>query len=698
MRRAPLLLRLLLLLWLEQQPTCALTSPRPSHSPKLSTTINNNNPTTSPDYAFVTFFYDYGVNAQELRLATRVLMHSIAESNPGIERLVVVPLDGCSELSQRAFEADGLTILRSAKVSNVQRMISNSNSNRHSIYHYPDYHETHLAQMKNILSCWTDVVLSRKTRLIVLSLENLVLESLAHVFRDCSSLCLVESTQSVVYANSMIVVTPEELRSRDLLSRAIERFEISGQSSNHLGVDQGFIPGLFEALEASPMVTFSQGTTTLVPHDPASTRRRWPPPPVIQRLPFYCTINHMLYYERLNWDLVQCQNPNHEAIPGPVLSFKYSGRFLKPWFWIGYVYFNIFWVWHDTRCRLDALHGHADYYHWIYVAIPQHIISGLGLYVLTLGLLLLLSYSYQQHSSSSSPRLSFRGYDHLPRYHHHLPRKSSNSNQEQGQGGPRHSSAKSLQLSMPPNSSSHAHPIHQTQQTTQTQQMIPPFTLMSTLRNLMPVGTSGVYFLGVYLTAIFGPPVTCPPVLASKLWWFWLTLLTWSWTLLCALVTYHHHHHPTTKKKKKNNNVSLYLREVGHHAFRLWWFTRAQLFALALVQGIFLLSTNPTWYTSPVQKPVMLVLIFASGALVQWHWAVKVLELSRWSVVVSRSRASSHYSQSSRSRTISTTGIPKSKSRYGQQKSLDILSTDNSSNDDTTSNHHHHVTTTTPRY
>ncbi|CAI5730951.1 unnamed protein product [Hyaloperonospora brassicae] len=215
--------------------------------------------------------------------------------------------------------------------------------------------------MRNKLVIWDDPQISSLKRVVYLDPENLVLRNLDEIFA-CHELCAVDNGQSVVYSNGLLVISPECLAARNLYSDAIDGFMITGRDYNYIGIIQGFIPGLFEAFEESPLFFLDwdndKNREESDGADDADDTEDKEDSSIVHRLPFYYSINHMVFYERMNWDLYKCKERNLATgdIPGPLLSYKYSGATLKPWFWLPYVYFQVFWHWQDVRGRLNENH------------------------------------------------------------------------------------------------------------------------------------------------------------------------------------------------------------------------------------------------------------------------------------------------------------------------------------------------------
>ncbi|RLN49212.1 hypothetical protein BBJ29_009595 [Phytophthora kernoviae] len=295
--------------------------------------------------AFATIMYDYGEDSEALLLATRVLMRSIKDSNTKYRRMVIVPQDGLQTSSEQALTKDDpeLEIIRT-NIPNV-------------FLHMPlTDHRTQLLHMRNKLVIWDDPQISALKRVVYLDPENLVLRNMDEIFA-CHQFCAVDNGQSVVYANGLLVISPESIAARNLYSDAIDGFMITGREYNYIGIAQGFMPGLFEAFEESPLFFLedesSEESDGADDADDESVDES-----VVHRLPFSYSINHMVFYERMNWDLYKCKDKNLASgdIPGPLLSYKYSGATVKPWFWLPYTYFQVFWHWQMVRDRLGEDH------------------------------------------------------------------------------------------------------------------------------------------------------------------------------------------------------------------------------------------------------------------------------------------------------------------------------------------------------
>ncbi|KAJ0402903.1 hypothetical protein ATCC90586_006025 [Pythium insidiosum] len=292
------------------------------------------------DGAFATIFYDHGQDSDDMLLAIRVLMRSIRDSHTQYRKMVIVPSDGLRASSRETFLRDDpqIEIIR-AEIPNVFR------------HHTLTEPRAQLLHMRNKLVLWDDPLLSKMQRIVYLDPENVVLSNLDEIFA-CAQFCAVDNGQSIVYANSLLVVSPASVAARNLYSDAIDAFMISGREYEYTGIAQGFLPGLFEALEESPLFNVDE------PADSDDAFEIEASKSVVRRLPFYYSINHMVFYERLNWDLYKCnkKNASTNEIPGPLLSYKYSGATVKPWFWLPYTYFQVFWYWQDVRERLQEDH------------------------------------------------------------------------------------------------------------------------------------------------------------------------------------------------------------------------------------------------------------------------------------------------------------------------------------------------------
>lgn len=300
--------------------------------------------------AFATFFYDHGEDSDALFLATRVLMRSIRESGTVFRKLVLVPRDGIARAKAQVLLEDDPSIeLVRTTAANVFLRTSVTD------------HRAQLLHMRNKLVIWDDPALAKLKRVAYLDPENLVLRNLDEIFA-CGQFCAVDNSQAVVYSNSLLVISPESIPARNLYSDAIDSFMISGRAYNYVGITQGFLPGLFEAFEEGPLFHFDDEEAEDDGKDAENAKASTPPPAttdsVVHRLPFYYSINHMVFYERLNWDLYKCKDKNQTAdsIPGPLLSYKYSGATVKPWFWLPYTYFQVFWHWQDFRELLNEDH------------------------------------------------------------------------------------------------------------------------------------------------------------------------------------------------------------------------------------------------------------------------------------------------------------------------------------------------------
>ncbi|CCI41431.1 unnamed protein product [Albugo candida] len=323
--------------------------------------------------AFATVFYDYGRDSDDLLLSVRVLMRSIKDSNTKYRKFVLVPEDGLRQKTEKLFRRDGEIEIIQVDIPNVFRDTVLTDR------------RAHLMHMRNKLVIWDDPILNEMKRIVYLDPENLVLQNMDEVF-DCHDFCAVDNGQAVVYANSLLVISPDSLPVRNLYADAIDSFMISGRSYNYIGITQGFIPGLFEAFEESQLFYGSRDQISNDIDAPEENAIDRDIQPLLYRLPFYYSINHMVYYERLNWDLYKCKSNTNgtvsayiepqtdaqnqligssDGIPGPLLSFKYGGQVVRPGLWLPYVYFSVFWHWQAHRARLEENRGQEFATHFI---------------------------------------------------------------------------------------------------------------------------------------------------------------------------------------------------------------------------------------------------------------------------------------------------------------------------------------------
>lgn len=288
--------------------------------------------------AYITFYYDNSPDSAALHLAIRVLMKSI-QIHSNVNRIVAYPMGKVSDKALIGFRKDGIKV--------VGLDILDAYLNRQ----YVDVIGA-LDHFVNLGEIWEHVALKKLNRLVYLDAENIVVGNMDEVF-ICRDMCAVDNSQSVVYANSLLVINPKSIMGKNVLMDAVENFKRSGKEYDYVGIKQGFLPKLFEQIEDGPYFNSTDMNSDAV----------------IKRLPFYYSINHMVYYERLNWDLYQCNNPNKNGIPGPLLTFKYGGAIIKPWFWLSYSYFNINYHWLQVRESLHEAHFMPFILHVLLAAI-----------------------------------------------------------------------------------------------------------------------------------------------------------------------------------------------------------------------------------------------------------------------------------------------------------------------------------------
>lgn len=512
-------------------------------------------PLQPQDAAFATFFYDYGDDSDALFLATRVMMRSIKDSQTKFRKLVLVPKDGIDAARARVLQQDDPTIeIVRTGVSNVFLLTSITD------------HRAQLLHMRNKLAIWDDPVLSQLQRVVYLDPENLVLRNMDEIFA-CTQFCAVDNGQSVVYSNSLLVISPASVAARNLYSDAIDSFMISGREYNYVGITQGFLPGLFEAFEESPLFyneddddNKSKANATRGLVKPATTVAATES--VVHRLPFYYSINHMVFYERLNWDLYKCKDKNLTAgsIPGPLLSYKYSGATVKPWFWLPYTYFQVFWHWQAVRERLDE--DHVGFF-------IGKLVSLVVIFAFTWCAYVALCLRLHSEPNGRPRRLSSWG---LPAPGNAQPISIDVFNSK--------AMRKACQISC-----SILYAVSST-----------------------PVLSSVVLVLAILWGSIFSVPALMHPRYACKLWLVLHNLLT-----LTALLVFDIAHTFRTKQWKKGDvpSTSVLLLESLSHCVK-------RVPAIVVMQCAFLYVVGRTdWFVNPVLRPVVVFALLAGVGFVQ---------------------------------------------------------------------------------
>ncbi|CAH0480885.1 unnamed protein product [Peronospora belbahrii] len=516
--------------------------------------------------AFATILYDYGEDSEALLLATRVLMRSIKDSNTKYRRMVIVPQDGLQESSEKALKEDD------ADVEIVHTSIPNV------FAHMPlTDHRTQLLHMRNKLVIWDDPQISSLKRVVYLDPENLVLRNLDEIFA-CYAFCAVDNGQSVVYSNGLLVISPESIVVRNLYSDAIDGFMITGRAYNYIGIIQGFMPGLFEAFEESPLFFLGwdgdEHGEDIDGVDDGDDAEELSENSVVHvhRLPFYYSINHMVFYERMNWDLYKCKDKNLATgeIPGPLLSYKYSGATVKPWFWLPYTYFQVFWYWQEVRDRLGE--DHFGYF-------VGKMISFLVIFAFIWFTYVSLCLKLFTEPNGRRRRLS-------------------------SWGSPTPSNAQSLSID-----------VFNSRVARRACQF--SCSVLYAVAS-MPLVSSIFIVVVLIFCSIQMIPITMQPSYAGKLWVIVHDLLLTTLLLVFAMA----HTLRTAQWKKDEVPATLELMVDG-----VWWCVKKlPLLVLAQLQFLYMIGRTD-WFQNPVLRPIMTCVFFAIALLVEGR--ILVVEMHR---------------------------------------------------------------------
>jgi len=130
----------------------------------------------------------------------------------------------------------------------------------------------------------------------------------------------------LAFHTAVLVVKPDRKKFEDMVAKlaTLESYD---------GADQGFLVSYYNNLDMAPYYDASQGPSDLP----------------MNRLYLGYSMNHIYWYEKRSWDHgYRIHQFKQHTIPAFVMTYPITPN-LKPWYWWGYIWFDLHWVWNSVR-------------------------------------------------------------------------------------------------------------------------------------------------------------------------------------------------------------------------------------------------------------------------------------------------------------------------------------------------------------
>ena len=273
-------------------------------------------------FAYVSIFYEVGVNDYEYCLATRVLFHSLKSSGSTAADFVVLVSSDISPRFRELFLSDGLKIVEVPNIEAPQRF----HTRRRFLFSL------------NKLQIWA---LTRYDRVIFFDADCIALQNPDFLFQ-CGDFCAV-FFNPVSFHTSILVVRPN-------ISAYTKIVDALVSLDSFDGADQGFLNSYFPRLEDAPLFRrqLQAPLRTLGNNSPSGggggnnvRGGEW-------RLPVQYHMHHLYFYERMSWGGVWGGVDKIVTMTYPIAPS------LKPWVWWTYPWLTQHFTWHSIRVAVEA--------------------------------------------------------------------------------------------------------------------------------------------------------------------------------------------------------------------------------------------------------------------------------------------------------------------------------------------------------
>eukprot|EP00128_Syssomonas_multiformis_P005118 Colp12_sorted_trinity150504_noHs@1041 len=265
-------------------------------------------------YAYVTIHYEGTERDDAYVLGVRVMVQSIRMTGSK-QDIVILISDNVRQSTVDTFLRAGCIV---KKIENIENPYANNEERRLSF-------KSHFMYTLNKLRVWD---LTEYERVIYLDADNIALQNMDSLFLVGHFAAVYMNP--VYFHTGVLVIKPDHAKFLDML-------ESLSKLPSYDGADQGFLTAYFDGLSNAPVANVT-GTPSNNP---------------MERLPISYNLNHIYFYEKMNWNLYRLKPFQKLPIPGVSMGFPIA-QWLKPWYWAPFMYLSdMHSVWLQIRLSLN---------------------------------------------------------------------------------------------------------------------------------------------------------------------------------------------------------------------------------------------------------------------------------------------------------------------------------------------------------
>lgn len=265
-------------------------------------------------YAYVTIHYEGTERDDEYVLGVRTLIKSIQLTGSKND-IIVLASPNVRPKTVETFQKDGARV---KFIENIANPYKDDIARR-------KYYQSRFDGTLNKLHIWN---LTDYERVLYLDADTVILHNVDELFH-CGHFCAAYMNV-LAFHTAVMVAKPDPAKLDDMLKNL-------ATLNSYDGADQGFFVSYFHDLDLSPYF------------DPANGVSEAP----MNRLWLGYSMNHIYYYEKSGWNHGYRVNIFKDwTIPASILTYPIAPVF-KPWYWPGYIWLDLHWVWNSYRSHLN---------------------------------------------------------------------------------------------------------------------------------------------------------------------------------------------------------------------------------------------------------------------------------------------------------------------------------------------------------